>query len=192
MPYAEAGGDNLTQEVVPQGKPRAPHDAATIMTWRLNRSYEGKPTSRRCNGARAENAFMSPRRKASEKAWRSLGSPTPNKAVWGRSPNVPVWRDGDQHNERGWLVSLDSNTWLFLKKLSLRQPVEGTYLAKIPKPTWRSFSVCLFCSVCLSVCLSVCSLFLFNLATNTIRMWSGTSTSAMLAEVASAPAPSPE
>src|ERR1700756_3791166 len=29
------------------------------------------------------------------KAWRSLGSPTPDTAVWGHSPDVPVWRDGD-------------------------------------------------------------------------------------------------
>ena len=26
-------------------------------------------------------------------AWRSVGSPTPDTAAWGHSPDVPVWRD---------------------------------------------------------------------------------------------------
>src|SRR5713226_347410 len=38
------------------------------------------------------------------KAWRSLGSPTPDTAPWGHSPDIPVWRDGDRSNERGRLV----------------------------------------------------------------------------------------
>jgi hypothetical protein len=27
------------------------------------------------------------------KAWRPVGSPTPDAAAWGHSPDVPVWRD---------------------------------------------------------------------------------------------------
>jgi transposase len=34
------------------------------------------------------------------KDWRSLGSPTPDTAAWGHSPDVPAWREGDQPNER--------------------------------------------------------------------------------------------
>ena len=54
-----------------------------------------------------------PKAQSLRKAWRSLGSPTPDTAVWGHSPDVPVWRDGDRRDERGWLVdpltvSLDS------------------------------------------------------------------------------------
>ena len=41
------------------------------------------------------------------KAWRSLGSPTPDTAPWGRSPDLPVWRDGDHTNERGRFVELN-------------------------------------------------------------------------------------
>jgi hypothetical protein len=29
------------------------------------------------------------------KAWRSLGSPTPDAAPWGYSPDLPGWRTGD-------------------------------------------------------------------------------------------------
>lgn len=38
------------------------------------------------------------------KAWRSLESPTPDTAPWGHSPDIPVWRDGDPPDERGWFV----------------------------------------------------------------------------------------
>ena len=46
--------------------------------------------------------FLPPLRKA----WRSLGSPTPDTAPWGSSPDIPVWREGDRTNERGRLVQL--------------------------------------------------------------------------------------
>ena len=45
-----------------------------------------------------------PKGQTLRKAWRSLGSPTPDTAPWGHSPDVPVWRDGDRTNERGRLV----------------------------------------------------------------------------------------
>src|SRR6266540_5553414 len=38
-------------------------------------------------------------------AWRSLGSPTPDTAPWGRSPDLPVGRNGDPSTERGWFVA---------------------------------------------------------------------------------------
>jgi hypothetical protein len=38
------------------------------------------------------------------KAWRSFGSPTPDTAVWGHSPDVPVGRAGDRDSEREWLL----------------------------------------------------------------------------------------
>src|SRR5450759_2569279 len=38
------------------------------------------------------------------KAWRSLGSPTPDTAPWGCSTDIPVWRDGDRYSERGEFV----------------------------------------------------------------------------------------
>jgi hypothetical protein len=43
--------------------------------------------------------------KAVGKAWRSLVPPTPDTAVWDRSPDVPVWRDGGRTCEREWLKS---------------------------------------------------------------------------------------
>src|SRR6202035_5347410 len=45
-----------------------------------------------------------PKGRTLRKAWRSLGSPTPDTAPWGRSPDLPVWRDGDRTNERGRFV----------------------------------------------------------------------------------------
>ena len=51
-----------------------------------------------------------PKGQTLRKAWRSLGSPTPDTAAWGHSPDVPVWRDGDRPNERGRLVRPDSDT----------------------------------------------------------------------------------
>src|SRR6516164_463652 len=41
-----------------------------------------------------------PKGRTLRKAWRSLGSPTPDTAPWGRSPDLPVWRDGDRKRER--------------------------------------------------------------------------------------------
>jgi len=38
----------------------------------------------------------------------TLGSPTPDTAPWGRSPDLPVGRVGDQPNERGRLVKPSS------------------------------------------------------------------------------------
>jgi hypothetical protein len=40
---------------------------------------------------------LTPRGKPSRKAWRSLGSPTPDTAAWGPSSDVPVRRDGETH-----------------------------------------------------------------------------------------------
>ena len=39
------------------------------------------------------NVVSVPKAKSRGKAWRSVGSPTSDKAVWGHSPDVPVWRD---------------------------------------------------------------------------------------------------
>ena len=41
-----------------------------------------------------------------DEARRSLGSPTPDTAPWGRSPDIPVWQDGDRSSERGRFVEL--------------------------------------------------------------------------------------
>ena len=40
---------------------------------------------------------LTPRGKPLRKAWRSLGSPTPDTAAWGPSSDVPVWRDREHH-----------------------------------------------------------------------------------------------
>ena len=45
-----------------------------------------------------------PKGRTLRKAWRSLGSPTPDTAPWGHSPDIPVWRYGDRKNERGRFV----------------------------------------------------------------------------------------
>src|ERR1041385_5058784 len=71
---------------------------------------------------------MSPRRKVWEKAWRSFGSPTPDTAVWGHSPDVPVWRDGDRKSERGWLMGLKGLS-RSLKKPSFDGRVESVSLS---------------------------------------------------------------
>jgi hypothetical protein len=47
-----------------------------------------------------------PKGQTRRKAWRSLGSATPATAVWGRSPEVPVGRDGDRHQRERWLIGL--------------------------------------------------------------------------------------
>jgi hypothetical protein len=46
--------------------------------------------------------------------------PTPDTAPWGYSPDIPVWRDGDPPNERGWLVQL-----IQLLRDSLTRPLTG-------------------------------------------------------------------
>src|ERR1700756_4936156 len=56
------------------------------------------------------------------KAWRSLGSPTPDTAVWGHSPDVPVGRDGDRQDERGWLVEPFTASLVSLKRRSPSGP----------------------------------------------------------------------
>src|SRR5438105_3940902 len=61
-----------------------------------------------------------PKGRTLKKAWRSLGSPTPDTAPWGHSPDLPVWRDGDHTNGRGWLVGL-----IKLLLASLMKPLPG-------------------------------------------------------------------
>src|SRR5262245_31849831 len=51
---------------------------------------------------------IDPKGRTLNKAWRSLGSPTPDTAPWGSSPDIPVRRDGDRTYERGSLVAPDS------------------------------------------------------------------------------------
>src|SRR5271157_4412487 len=45
-----------------------------------------------------------PKGRTLRKVWRSLGSPTPDTAPWGNSPDLPVWRDGDRTTGRGRFV----------------------------------------------------------------------------------------
>ena len=60
-----------------------------------------------------------PKGQTLRKAWRSLGSPTPDTALWGHSPDVPVWRDGDRTNERGRFVNTDCGTLRLLNEAVL-------------------------------------------------------------------------
>jgi len=72
----------------PGGAGRAGRERGTISAVR-----EQRPRVRWNGRSGAENVFTVPKAKTSGKAWRSLGSPTPDTAAWGHSPDVPVWRD---------------------------------------------------------------------------------------------------
>jgi hypothetical protein len=95
-----------------------------------NRRRQGSlnPASRgRVRGPRTP---FDPKARSLRKAWRSLGSPTPDTAVWGHSPDVPVWRGGDRNRGRG--RPLDPIT-TSLDSLKSRAP-HGPYRLRLYRP----------------------------------------------------------
>src|SRR4029077_9682852 len=83
--------------------------------------------------------LATPRGEPLRKAWRSSGSPTPDTAVWGHSPDVPVWRYGDHQSGRGGpqkplLAPSDS-----FNLPPAQRPVETPYSLAAPIPAWQSF-----------------------------------------------------
>jgi hypothetical protein len=111
--HADEAGPLLEEQTrLRAGRRRGPQllgDVLPIVLARLgvgaiqSRPSEDVPPAPPELAQRAENAFE-PTGPTLHKPWRSLGSPTPDTAAWGHSPDVPVWRDGDQHPERGWLA----------------------------------------------------------------------------------------
>src|SRR5881275_1663826 len=84
---------------------------------RYNRTVQGsRPPPQQVREPRTPDV---PKGRTLNKAWRSLGSPTPDTAPWGHSPDLPVWRDGDQTNERGRFVQPTTALPDSLKKPSL-------------------------------------------------------------------------
>ena len=68
-------------------------------TW-YNHSRQGSRTPTSRAGLASRKRLYVPKMQSLGKVWRSFGSPTPDKAVWGHSPDVPVWREGDPPDER--------------------------------------------------------------------------------------------
>src|SRR6266852_8906463 len=94
-------------------------------TW-YNHRRQGSRTPPSRAGRASRKRLYVPKTQSLGKVWRSFGSPTPDKAVWGHSPDVPVWRDGDHQRERGWLMS-QTAVPCSLKKVVARRP-RGEYV----------------------------------------------------------------
>src|SRR5262249_40156684 len=75
---------------------------ASGWAWYNRRSQGSRPRPDQVHEPRTP---FDPTAQSLRKVWRSLGSPTPDTALWGCSPDLPVWRDGDQTNERGRLAN---------------------------------------------------------------------------------------
>jgi len=72
-------------------------------------------------------------------AWRSVGSPTPDKAVWGlETSHVPVWRKGDLPKAEKVLVLTTSLASCdFQNRVATVALIVRTCFS-IPIPTWQS------------------------------------------------------
>src|SRR5271157_2721893 len=100
----------------------------------------GRTTSRDRTGRGAEQRLVAPwLLKPSPEAWRSVGSPTPDTAAWGHSPDVPVWRDVIHCLGQKW------QTWpcrCLVKRIPSTRSNARTdaVRARIPAPktAWRS------------------------------------------------------
>jgi hypothetical protein len=112
----------------------APGNARKVHRRGVKRGHPAQPDRAR----EPMNAWRPPRANRFPKAWRSLGSPTPDTAAGGHSPDVPVWRDGDQANERDG-SSAPTATLEFLFSTVCGRHVESTRRSAVLIPNWRSF-----------------------------------------------------
>ena len=71
------------------------------------------------SGMTSRNRLHDPKTQSLGKAWRSFGSATPDTAVWGCSPDIPVWREADHPRKR--MARRSSAATLILRKCSLPQ-----------------------------------------------------------------------